>query len=97
MTLRIDDARTQRGEIQAYARKRGGIGGGRNLEGEAREVVGGVGLHLLDLLEDPLHRRVLQVVLVLRHGGSAAAADDPDRIPPPTDSGVDVAAGEVVI
>lgn len=57
--------------------RRDGIRGG-NLEREAREVVGRVGLHLLDLLEDPLHRRVLQVVLVLRHVGSSAAADDPE-------------------
>jgi len=33
------------------------------LEGEGHEVGGGVGLHLLDLLQDPLHRRVATVVL----------------------------------
>lgn len=52
------------------------------LEGEAHEVVGGVGLHLLDLLQDPLHRRVLPVVLVLRHVRSPL----PPPPPPPLSS-----------
>ena len=33
------------------------------LEGHGHEVRGRVGLHLLDLLKDPLHRRVAPVVL----------------------------------
>lgn len=40
--------------------------GGGYLEGEAHEIVGRVRLHFLNLLEDPLDRRVLPVVLVLR-------------------------------
>jgi hypothetical protein len=34
-----------------------------DLEGQGHEVGGRVGLHLLDLLKDPLHSRVAPVVL----------------------------------
>ena len=38
-----------------------------NLERKTHEIVGRIRLHLFDLLKNTLHRRVLQVVLVLRH------------------------------
>lgn len=37
------------------------------LEWEAHEIFGGVGLHLFHLLQYPLHRRILQIVPLLRH------------------------------
>ncbi|CAL9195037.1 unnamed protein product, partial [Musa hybrid cultivar] len=45
---------------------RSGIGN-HHLERKAHEVIRGIGLHLLHLLKDPLYRRVLPVVLLLRH------------------------------
>jgi hypothetical protein len=68
------------------------LGGRRDrdwdLEGEGHEVWRGIGLHLLDLLQDPLHCRVAPVELArgrhrLRRRGPpslAAAAADRRRI-----------------
>ena len=37
------------------------------LEGERHEIVRGISLHLLNLLENPLHRRILPVISLVRH------------------------------
>jgi hypothetical protein len=38
----------------------------KNLERKAHEIIGRIGLHLFDLLKNPLHGGILHVVLV-RH------------------------------
>lgn len=38
-----------------------------NLERQAHKLIGRIGLHLLDFLQNPLHRRILPIVLIFRH------------------------------